>query len=1009
MQRSRFSPIIFLRRITYLLVFSYFFSFGKLGAQSSDFISYGVEDGLSQSEVQCVFQDSRGYLWVGTTGGGICSFDGISFVEYGKKNGLAGQVVNCISEDSVGNMWFGTPTGLNNYDGKTFLKFGSDQLGFDEIFSLLPQNKSIWIAGAYGIAEYNYATRNIRKILAGKRIHSLCKDEHGIIWAGGGTTLLRYKGYTSDSIDLKLPTGYKGSIYSVCSDNSGLLYIGMSDRLLIYRPATGTFTENPFTELMKDKTVHSVYVDHRGTIWACTLNKLVATFSIDGKLKIYDAENGLTAEGVFQMCEDNTHHMWFATREQSLLKLRSNTFTYFGNQPGMGSGTVFRIMEDHLGNMWIGSNQDGLNCFDGEKTFPVLNNGKPFKQPVAAVEDKNNCIWVGHFDGVSCIQNGHVTKTLLSGVRVRSVMVDSKGNLWIGTWGKGAFVYDGKTLVEHNAEKKELPGNFVHAFLEDKRGIIWIGTGSGLCKYDPNGENENKFKSYGETQGLCNSYVGSIAEDAYGKIWFYTDACVMRFDGNQFLSYTDENGLASNTIYLIAFDNDSNLWVGSNKGIDRVHIDDEGRFLAVKNFSRNEGFRGIECNSRAVCKSRDGCLWFGTVKGVIRYNPTIEEDEVEEPIMHISAIRLFLEKTDWSWSGIPETGFFHLPEKLTLDADQNHLTFLYQAINLQSPQLIHYQFMLTGFDSTWQPATTSNQFTYTNLPPGNYVFKVRASSQQNKWNKNPSASCMITILPPPPPFWRTWWFISIAVLTIGSTLFYIIVGRTRRILQQKLLLEAEVRDRTLEISKQNQEKTVMLKEIHHRVKNNLQVISSLLNLQADGITDKRVLSLFEDCRNRVNSMALIHEKMYQSNNLVNIDIRSYIDDLTHSLIDTYDSNKTIHLHTDIEDHPFRIDTIVPLGLILNEIISNALKYAFEEKSEGDLSVSLHKLSNNRFILVVSDNGKGISETINFEKAESLGMQLIHMLSGQISGKVSMTNENGTKYRIEFEEEEKDRF
>jgi two-component sensor histidine kinase len=257
--------------------------------------------------------------------------------------------------------------------------------------------------------------------------------------------------------------------------------------------------------------------------------------------------------------------------------------------------------------------------------------------------------------------------------------------------------------------------------------------------------------------------------------------------------------------------------------------------------------------------------------------------------------------------------------------------------------------------------------------------------------------------------WRTWWFISLAVLEIGGILLFIILNRTARIKANRKLLEAEVRERTIEISRQNEEKTVMLKEIHHRVKNNLQVISSLLNLQADGITDKRVLTLFEDCRHRVNSMALIHEKMYQSNNLVNIDIRSYIDELIRSLIDAYDTNKSIHLHTDIEDHPFRIDTIVPLGLILNEIISNSLKYAFDEKTEGDLYISLHKQTGNKFILEVSDNGKGIPAHIKFEDAGTLGMQLIHMLSGQINGKVEVSHYKGTKYVIEFEEEVKDRF
>ncbi|MDQ3110915.1 MAG: sensor histidine kinase, partial [Bacteroidota bacterium] len=125
--------------------------------------------------------------------------------------------------------------------------------------------------------------------------------------------------------------------------------------------------------------------------------------------------------------------------------------------------------------------------------------------------------------------------------------------------------------------------------------------------------------------------------------------------------------------------------------------------------------------------------------------------------------------------------------------------------------------------------------------------------------------------------------------------------------------------------------------------------------------------------------------------------------------DAYDTNKSIHLHTEIEDHPFRIDTIVPLGLILNEIISNSLKYDFEGQTEGDLYISLHKKDDNFYILEVSDNGKGIPSLINIEDAQTLGMQLIHMLSGQINGKVVLSQESGLKYRIEFEEELKDRF
>ena len=997
------------KRFLLLSLPGYFFFLllcGRVEARTYDFISYGVEEGLSQSEARCVLQDSRGYLWVGTMGGGVCSFDGLKFREYGRKDGLAGQMVTCMAEDSSGNMWFGTVQGgVSLYDGKTFTTF-DDKNGLDnnDIRCLIATKTGVLIGVPGGIFEYNLQTKLIRRIATLSDLLAMCVDENSNLWAGTREGFFRVANGTVTPVPMSLQPGRQKAVTAVRCDGHGLVYLGLDDGLLIYRRSTGTFTENALTEMVAGKQVRAIFLAADKATWIGTLNNLVVRYYDENRFIRYDRSNGLTAESVFMITEDDTRHTWMATREQSLLKLRSETFTYYGNDKGMGTGTVFPIMEDHAGNIWVGSTEDGVYKYDGVISRAVLNNGLPFIRPAAFAEDREKNTWIGHGSGLTCMAGDRAIKQMLPGIRVRALLYDSKGNLWIGTWGKGVYRYDGKEMTNYTAEQGELAGNFVHVIYEARNGVIWIGTGSGLVKYDG-----KTFTSYNTDEGLCNLYIGSIAEDDYGNIWFHTDLCIMRFNGKQFASYGESNGIASNTVYLLAFDTAGQLWVGTNKGIDRVRLDATGRVLGVKNYSRNEGFRGIECNSRSVCRARDGSLWFGTVKGVIRYDPSADRQDDVEPIIQVTGIRLFLEPTDWSWTGVGEEGWYHLPKKLELDDEHNHLTFLYQGIHLASPQATKYKFMLAGFDSTWQPVTTSTEFTYTNLPPGTYVFHVMASNAEGKWNAKSAVSCQIVILPPPPPYWMRWWFIALVVLAIGGSLFYFISGRSRRVMRQRQELEAEVLERTLEISRQNQEKTLMLKEIHHRVKNNLQVISSLLNLQAESITDKRVLSLFEDCRHRVNSMALIHEKMYQSKNLANIDIRSYIDELTRSLIDAYDSNKSIRLHADIEDHPFRIDTIVPLGLILNEIISNSLKYAFDQKTEGDLFVSLHRIGPRRFMLEVSDNGKGIPDTIDFHKAESLGMQLIQMLSGQINGKVDVMRNGGTKYRIEFEEEVKDRF
>lgn len=981
-----------------------------VNAQKLDFVSYTVDEGLSQSEARAVFQDSRGYLWVGTAGGGACKYNGIEFTEYSHKHGLEGTFITNIAEDSLGNVWFGTSdAGVSRSDGKTFTRFDFKRgLGSNNVTSLVALKNRMLVGTSEGLFEINTSTDVMRRLTNVRNISAMHCGRDGQVWVASDTILYKL---ISDKLEAVPPfSAMTGKhITTLYSDNAGLLYVGFDNGLMIYRSSTRTWSENQLTELLKDKRVSCVTSDWSGAVWVATMNNFVVRFDMNGFTTVYNRTNGLSAEQVFMITEDDTRHIWMATKEQSLVKLRSEAFSYYSDERGMGSATVFRIFEDHNSNIWVGSNDDGLFRFDPSKSgspgasVPILNNGAPFKQPVAIIEDSSMKIWVGHAGGLTCIVNDRPVKTILAGVRVRSLCADSKGNLWIGTWGSGLYKDDGSALTNYTVKSGDLPQDYVHDIFEDSRGNIWLGTGAGIVKFDG-----NNFQTL-SSKDICNSYVGSIKEDKKGNIWFHTDGCVVRYDGSSFVSFDQDDGLASNTVFLIEFDHEGRLWVGTNKGLDCVTLNGNSGFVSVRNYGKNEGFRGIECNSRAVCRTRNNELWFGTVKGVISYNPANDVEDLTEPNIHITGIRLFLEKTDWTWTGGQQIGWFQLPSDLVLEHDHNQLTFLYEGVHLQNPSSIHYKFMLTGFDSTWQPITTQTEFTYTNLPPGQYKFRVVASNGENVWTSAPAESGLITILPPPTPFWATWWFLLIVIGAIGGILYYITVLRNRIVKRQREILEEEIRLRTMEISKQNEEKSLMLKEIHHRVKNNLQIISSLLNLHADTIQDPRVHSLFEDLRHRVNSMALIHEKMYQSKNLVNVDIAGYIDELIRTLIDAYDTNKNIRLKSDIGHIEFKIDTIVPLGLILSEIVSNSLKYAFNDRSDGEIEISMKKLNNNVFVLEVGDNGTGLPKGVDFNRTESLGMMLIRMLSEQLNGEITVESDGGTHYKLVFREEVKERF
>jgi PAS domain S-box-containing protein len=196
------------------------------------------------------------------------------------------------------------------------------------------------------------------------------------------------------------------------------------------------------------------------------------------------------------------------------------------------------------------------------------------------------------------------------------------------------------------------------------------------------------------------------------------------------------------------------------------------------------------------------------------------------------------------------------------------------------------------------------------------------------------------------------------------------------------------------------EKDVLLREIHHRVKNNLQIISSLLNLQKSDTRNTDTKEVLTECQNRVRSMALIHEKLYETNDLARIDFSTYIQDLTSYLFRSYGTPATIQRRIDSEKVQLNIDTAIPCGLIVHELVSNALKYAFPNGGPGEIQIRLGG-ENGKYLLTVSDNGVGLPKGLDFRSVESLGMRLVNTLTNQLDGKVEMENQNGTTFRIWF--------
>ena len=335
-------------------------------------------------------------------------------------------------------------------------------------------------------------------------------------------------------------------------------------------------------------------------------------------------------------------------------------------------------------------------------------------------------------------------------------------------------------------------------------------------------------------------------------------------------------------------DQKNQLWIGTNKGVDRVELTENG-IGTIKFYGYSEGFRGIECNSRAVMENESGEIFFGTVEGIFKYDKELDEKPAYIVQVYINNFKVFLEDGFESY-GSASKNHFRMPDSLVVPYYDNHISFEYTGIDLGYADMIRYSYKLDGFDREWSPISRSRVATYSYLHPGTYTFKVMAM-RGNDMKSSSQDTCTIIVLPAPPPFYQTFWFYGIMIIIVWWVLYYFLYLKPLKLTKQKDLLEKLVAERTKEILRKDAEKSVMLQEIHHRVKNNLQIITSLFNLQSRFTENEESLALFKESQNRVRSMAKIHEKLYEASDFSKIDLKGYMTELVRDIMQSYSLDK----------------------------------------------------------------------------------------------------------------------
>jgi len=916
-----------------------------------NFKIYTVEDGLSQSQVISLCQDSRGYLWMGTYGGGVCKYDGRFFTNYSIKDGLSNNIVYAIIEDRSGNLWFGTDGGgVSRFDGSAFIQFTEkDGLCNDHVYSIIEDVRgNIWV-GTYGggvskitsfvpnssgnnsVIPHNRTFTNIDTSdgLISNNVMVILEDSKGNLWFGTeeGASFLQITQFKEDTgqilknnqqssieqIQWKHFTTNNGlsdnKVYAILEDHNGNIWFGTFGGgisiLMKRKSGSNNADEDSDNEQWKhisidqglpDNRITALFEDVTGNIWIGTYGagvcKLVLSEVERSYLNTttsfefinYTEQEGLGNNHISSILEDRVGNLWFGTQGGGLNKYMGETFTHFTTNEGLSSNIVSSINEDGAGNLWFGTYGSGVNKLVLKESDPGLiqlptykfmnfssGDGLTDDIVLTMMEDISRKTWLGTNSGVSIYDNkvfSHFNLEQLNDNSILSIYEDKSANIWFGTDGGGVVRYDPNTSSTLQfTDNEELNNDIVWSIIQDRSGNIWLGTwGGGVSKLIPSqGENPHySIENITEQEGLSNNFVLTILEDAPGNLWFGTyggGISILRNTKIQNpkldISYdwvyiNTTNGLSDDGVVSMTFDDDDNLWVGTNKGVNRISNIEQGKLNAelfnIRQYGKLEGFVGTECNQNAICNDSKGNIWFGTANVLTKYNPEADQLNTIEPKTHITGLRLFFEEVDWKNYADSIAKYYPIPINLSLPYTKNHLTFEFIGISLKIPEKVKYQYMLKGLDNDWSPPAKENFATYPKLPPGNYTFMVKAANNDGVWNKDPvTFSFAIS-----PPFWQTWWFYIMCTLFGAASIYAVILIRIRSLQRAKRILKKQVKLRTRQL---RQEKILVEKQ-----KVELEITNNNLNeaynklKELEDFKESMMGMIVHDLKNPLNSI-----------------------------------------------------------------------------------------------------------------------------------------------------------
>jgi signal transduction histidine kinase/ligand-binding sensor domain-containing protein len=940
-------------------------------------VAWTFRNGFINGAVYTIAQTPDGYLWLGTQSG-VVRFDGVRAVPLPLPPGqqLPSTAVGALLSARDGTLWIGTLDGLASWNNGRLTEHPA--LAHQTVIALLEgRDGTVW-AGGFGSPTGKLCA--IRGGSAkcygddgslGPAVASLYEDAEGSLWVGAATGLWRWNPGPPTRL-LPLPIA---SLHAFAQGDHGAGVVVAANS--VYQIAGDKSADYPLPGAPSPLTASSVLRDRHGGLWIGTRAHGVV-HSYEGKTFLFTQADGLTADSIVALFEDLEGTIWVAT-PNGLDQFRESPVGSLSVNEGLSSATTTSILAAHDASIWIGT-ADGLDRWnDGRMTVYRTRSapGLPGDSIQSLFEDEAGRIWVSGFGGLAVFENGGFTAVpAVPPGMVHAIESDNRGGQWLSMWltadDYGLVHLVGRKIVEKVPWHK-LSGGPGTGLVPDLDGGVWTGLLSGGAGYFRAGQIRNL--PLNDERGRPRRTL-ALQRDRDGSLWAATESGLSRINNGRVATLTTANGLPCDAVHWIIEDDRSSYWLYTRCGLFRIartELDawaaDSKRTIRPTTFDAADGIHPVATTKGfrpAVTKASDGRIWFLNGDTVSVIDPTRVVVNTLPPPVHIEQI------TADRRSYNPTHGL-HLPPLI------RDLTIDYTALSLVAPDKVRFRYQLEGQDPDWREVVNDRQVHYSNLPPGNYRFRVIASNNSGVWNEK-GASLDFSIAP---AFWQTLWFRAACVVAFAGLLWALYQLRLRQIARA---FNAGLEERVAE-------RTRIARDLHDTLLQSFQGLllrfQTVYELLPQRPTDaKETLASAIDRTAQAITEGRETVQGLRASTVERNDLAASIKTLGEELAAQASGDTPVGLLVDVEGtsrplHPIVRDEIYRIA---SEALRNAFRHAEAKQIEVELRYDERQLR-----LRVRDDGKGIDPSfLTAEgRAGHFGLHGMHERAKLIGGKVTV--------------------